>query len=79
MTDQRTLTITSLLLILLFSLHWADEISRGMEPGTIDRTLGGLLILFIWFTERSRSRNGAWDSPSSCWDRCLRLVSPSST
>jgi hypothetical protein len=48
MTDQRTLTITSLLLILLFSLHWADEISRGMEPGTIDRTWGGLLILFIW-------------------------------
>ena len=48
MTDQRTLTITSLLLILLFSFHWADEISRGMEPGTIDRTWGGLLILFIW-------------------------------
>jgi hypothetical protein len=48
MTDQRTLTITSLLLILLFSFHWADEITRGMEPGTIDRTWGGLLILFIW-------------------------------
>src|SRR5262245_38184097 len=48
MTDQRTLTITSLLLVLLFSLHWSDEIARGMEPGTIDRTWGGLLILFIW-------------------------------
>ena len=48
MTHQRTLAITSLLSILLFSLHWADEIARGMEPGTIDRTWGGLLILFVW-------------------------------
>src|SRR5215203_5568638 len=48
MTDQRTLTITSLLLILLFSLHWADEIARGLEVGTIDGTWGGLVILFIW-------------------------------
>jgi hypothetical protein len=45
---QGTLTITSLLSILLFSLHWADEIARGIESGTIDRTWGGLLILFIW-------------------------------
>jgi hypothetical protein len=48
MTSERTLRITSLLSILLFSLHWADEIARGIEPGTIDRTWGGLLILFIW-------------------------------
>ena len=48
MTQQRTLTVLSLLLILLFSLHWSDEIARGMEPGTIDRTWGGLLILFVW-------------------------------
>jgi hypothetical protein len=48
MTGQRTLTMTSLFSILLFSLHWADEIARGIEPGTIDRTWGGLLILFIW-------------------------------
>ena len=48
MTQPRTLTILSLLSILLFSLHWADEIARGLEPGTIDRTWGGLLILFVW-------------------------------
>ena len=48
MTHQRTLTIASLLSILLFSLHWADEIARGIEPGTIDRTWGGLLILAVW-------------------------------
>jgi hypothetical protein len=48
MTPQRTLTITSLLSIVLFSLHWADEIARGIEPGTLDRTWGGLLILFVW-------------------------------
>ena len=48
MTYQRTLTITSLLSIVLFSFHWADEIARGIEPGTIDRTWGGLLILGVW-------------------------------
>jgi hypothetical protein len=42
-----TLTITSLLSILLFSLHWADEVSRGMEPGTVSAA-GGLLILAVW-------------------------------
>ena len=42
-----TLTITSLLSILLFSLHWADEVARGFEPGTIS-AFGGLLILAVW-------------------------------
>jgi hypothetical protein len=48
MTSHRTLTIASMLSILLFSVHWSDEIARGIEPGTIDRTWGGLLILFVW-------------------------------
>jgi len=47
MKHQVTLTITSLLSILLFSLHWADEIARGMEPGTLSG-FGGLLILAVW-------------------------------
>jgi hypothetical protein len=47
MTIHRTLTVTSLLSILLFSLHWADEIARGIEPGTISG-FGGLVILFVW-------------------------------
>ena len=34
MRDQVTLTITSLLSVLLFSLHWADEVARGLEPPT---------------------------------------------
>ena len=47
MTHHVTLTITSLLSILLFSLHWADEVARGIEPGTV-AALGGLLILAVW-------------------------------
>ena len=47
MKHRVTLTITSLLSILFFSLHWADEISRGMEPGTVSG-FGGLLILAVW-------------------------------
>lgn len=47
MKHHLTLTITSLLSILLFSLHWADEVARGMEPGTLSAS-GGFLILFVW-------------------------------
>ncbi len=47
MKQQVTLTITSLLSILFFSLHWADEIARGIEPGTVSAS-GGLLILAVW-------------------------------
>ncbi len=47
MKHQVTLTITSLLSIVLFSLHWADEIARGIEPGTIS-AYGGFVILFVW-------------------------------
>jgi len=47
MKHHITLTITSLLSILLFSLHWADEVARGMEPGTVT-AFGGLLILAVW-------------------------------
>ena len=47
MTQQRTLQVTSLLSVLLFTFHWADEISRGIEAGTINAS-GGFAILFVW-------------------------------
>jgi hypothetical protein len=47
MTQQRVLQVTSLLSVLLFTFHWADEIARGLEPGTIDAA-GGFAILFVW-------------------------------
>ena len=47
MSPQRTLTVTSLLTILLFTLHWADEIARGIEPGTM-AAAAGMGILFVW-------------------------------
>ena len=47
MKHQITLTISSLLSILLFSLHWADEVARGLEPGTMSG-FGGLVILAVW-------------------------------
>src|SRR5262249_31493608 len=28
-------------------LHWSDEISRGIEPGTVNAA-GGVAILFVW-------------------------------
>ena len=47
MQHKITLTITSLLSILLFALHWVDEIARGLEPGGVSG-LGGVLILVVW-------------------------------
>jgi hypothetical protein len=49
MNHRLTLTITSLLSIVLFSLHWADEVARGLEPGTVQGA-GGLLILAVWLS-----------------------------
>ena len=47
MKHQITLTITSLLSMLLFSLHWADEVARGIEPGGLS-SIGGVVILVVW-------------------------------
>ena len=49
MRERVTLMISSLLSILLFSLHWADEVARGLEPGTMAAS-GGLLILAVWLS-----------------------------
>jgi len=47
MKHHVTLTVSSLLSILFFSLHWAHEVARGLEPGTVAAS-GGLLILAVW-------------------------------
>ena len=47
MTDMATLRITSLLSILFFAFHWADDIVRGMATGGFSG-LGGVLILVVW-------------------------------
>ena len=49
MNHSATLKVTSLLSVLLFSFHWADEISRGMESGTIS-SFGGIIILVVWLS-----------------------------
>lgn len=41
------LTITSLLSIILFTFHFADDIARGFEPGGF-KNIGGVLILVVW-------------------------------
>ena len=47
MKHKTTLMITSLLSIVLFTSHWVDEISRGLEPGTI-QGLWGIVILVVF-------------------------------
>jgi hypothetical protein len=59
MKHRDTLTITSLLSILLFSLHWADEVARGLEPGTVSAA-GGLLILAVWLSATLAFHERRW-------------------
>lgn len=47
MKHNVTLTITSLLSILLFTFHIADDIVRGFEPGGF-KNISGILIIFVW-------------------------------
>jgi hypothetical protein len=47
MKDKVTLTITSLLSILFFTFHLADDIVRGMEPGKLTN-LTAVPIFVVW-------------------------------
>jgi hypothetical protein len=49
MNHKVTMTVTSLLSVLLFAFHWADEVSRGMEAGTLS-AFGGVVILVVWLS-----------------------------
>jgi hypothetical protein len=42
-----TLTVTTLLSVVLFSMHLADDIVRGIEPGTLTN-YPGVLIMLVW-------------------------------
>ena len=48
MKRSAMLTITSLLSILFFTLHLADDIVRGFEPGGLSNLVGGVLISVVW-------------------------------
>jgi hypothetical protein len=66
MKPQLALTTSSLLSIVFFSLHWADEIARGTEPGTLAAS-GGLLILAVWLC-------GTLVFPEKRWGLIIMLV-----
>lgn len=44
-----TLIITSLLSYLLFTLHLADDIVRGFEPGTLSNLLAVPIVVFLMY------------------------------
>jgi hypothetical protein len=48
MKQSSMLTIASLLSILFFSFHLADDIILGMEPGGLNNLIGGSLIMVLW-------------------------------
>ncbi len=48
MRHNVTLTVTSLLSLLLLTLHLAGDIVRGFEPGGVSNLVGGVLISVVW-------------------------------
>jgi hypothetical protein len=48
MKRNLTLTVTSLLSLLLLTLHLTDDIVRGFEPGGLSNLIGGVLISVVW-------------------------------
>jgi hypothetical protein len=47
MKQNITLTITSLLSILLMTIHMSDDVVRGFEPGGF-KNASGILIMVVW-------------------------------
>lgn len=47
MKHATTLTVMSLIGVISFAMHWADEITRGMETAKI-ANLPGVVILVVW-------------------------------
>ena len=47
MKHQKSLTITSLIALLLFTFHYAQDIVLGIEPGDVS-TYIGVLIVVAW-------------------------------
>jgi hypothetical protein len=47
MKDKATLSITSLLSVLFFALHWADDIVRGISTGGVS-SLDVLSARCLW-------------------------------
>ncbi|MGI9044250.1 MAG: hypothetical protein ACR2GK_09020 [Gemmatimonadaceae bacterium] len=43
------LTVTSLLSAILFSIHWADDVVRGLDSVGL-KSLIGVLILVVWLS-----------------------------
>src|SRR5919205_483546 len=48
MKHNHTLTIASMLSLVLLTLHLADDIVRGFEPGGLANLVGGVLISVVW-------------------------------
>ena len=49
MNRTAALIITSVLSVILFALHWVDEITRGLEQAKVGN-LPGVAILVVWLS-----------------------------
>ena len=49
MKHKITLTIMSLLTVLFFSFHWADDIVRGFAPGGVSGLFGVIIVVVLLY------------------------------
>lgn len=75
MKPDNTLTITSLLAIVLTTLHLADDVVRGFEPGGL-KNLSGIAILVVWLTATLVLAGRRWGYVILCLGSLLAAVIP---
>ncbi len=44
----KMLTVASIISVILFTVHLADDITRGIEPGGLNNLIGGTAITVVW-------------------------------
>jgi hypothetical protein len=73
MKHNGIVTVTSLLTVLLITLHLAGDIALGMEPGNLSNLVALVLLVSVWLygTLLLPGRRGGTSSfssdPSSVW------------
>lgn len=75
MSQSRMLTIASLVAIVLASIHIADDVVRGFEPGGLTN-LGGIAILAVWLSATLLLRERRWGYAIMILGSLLAIVMP---
>jgi hypothetical protein len=57
MNERATLTVTSILGVLLFIVHWSQDVAVGIDSVGL-QSYGGVLLMLAWLSGLLDSRGG---------------------